>query len=355
MKIALIHYRLILRGGLERRLVNYAEYLQAQGHEVHVIVAKRSPEAQLHPGVHIHTLSPGLVPKVFRQRYFDYLLGRFMQKNSFDLSLSLMRTSHQDMVLCPANHLGFLQAEGRGPRSLSDREQIRSDRMAFEHSQLILAASQMMKTELTELFHISEEKIRVLPPPVNTSVFRPELKVRKAEFRKKYGISPDKRVYVFVSSSHKRKGLPLLLDLFAQLQDQPVELVIAGMPAVETSLPNVKDLQFSTQMEELYAAADFTIHPSYYEPFGQIVSESLCCGTPVLISDRVGARECITPQEGLVLPYQDVSRWKEAILHQKPEDFAPDPHYAARNHLSVSDHVEQILAFARHLKGAKSF
>ena len=100
-----------------------------------------------------------------------------------------------------------------------------------------------------------------------------ELKQQQAVLRERYGLPADKRLFLFVSSSHKRKG-HFLLRCFAQATDTDSVLVIAGLPKVLSDLPNVIDLQFIPQMEELYAAVDFTtIHPATYEPFGQIVSD----------------------------------------------------------------------------------
>ncbi len=349
MKIALIHYRLIYRGGLERRLFNYASYLIEQGYEVDVIVAKRTPDAQLPEAVRVHVLSPGLMPKVFRQRYFDYLLGKFMQHRTYDLSLSLMRTSHQDLVLCPGNHLGFLRAMGKKGNRLTDREQICSDKAAFEGSRKIIAASEMMAAELRDLYKVPAGKIHVLRPPVNLSHFHPENKKLRNTYREKYNLPLDKRIFLFISSSHFRKGLPLLLECFRQLQDTDAVLVIAGMPPVQSQLPNVIDLQFQTSMEELYAAADFTVHPAKYEPFGQIVPESLSSGTPVIISDTCGAKEVVGPGEGRVLSLHNPEEWLSVIRSAQPADFTIGDNYAERHALSVAAHVEAILDIGRNV------
>ncbi len=346
MKIALIHYRLIHRGGLERRLINYTHELHRRGHEVHLIVAKRTGEVTLPDGVQVHVLSPGLVPKTYRYLYFDQLLGRFMKNNTFDLSLSLMRTSHQDMVLCPGNHLGFLRAMGKKAWRPTDFAQIRSDRLSFQHSKRILAASEMMKEEVTELFGIDENKVSLLPPPVDLSLFDSDLKKERNALRLKYGLPENKRLFLFISSSHKRKGLPLLLKLFAQAQDTDATLVIAGLPAVKSPLPNVIDLGFQKEMHELYAAADFTIHPARYEPFGQIIPESLACGTPVLISDKCGAKQIVTDREGLVVPLSEEDEWLELVRNTSPAQFRIPHSFGRDQNLSIEKHIDEILALA---------
>ena len=62
MQIALIHYRLVLKGGLETRLRNYIHEFHSRGYEVVVICAKWSPEVKVPQGVEVIVLSPGLMP-----------------------------------------------------------------------------------------------------------------------------------------------------------------------------------------------------------------------------------------------------------------------------------------------------
>lgn len=345
MKIALIHYRLVISGGLERRLIAYATYLANQGHEVHIVAGKQSKDVALPSNVRVHVLSPGLVPRPYRRRYFDVRVGRFMTQNRFDLSLSMMRTSHQDLVLCPGTHLGYLRALGRTPDTLGDREQIRADHAAFQRSSTVLAASGQIREELTSLYGVDPQRIEVLYPPVDTEVFRPALKSRQRELRKKLGLPADKRLFLFSSSSHELKGLSLLLDVFANVDATDALLVVAGAPT-GAALDAVVDVGFRKNIEEFYAAADFTIHPSKYEAFGQIVSESLCCATPVLISDRVGAREVVADGEGRVLKADDHGAWRDLVETAEVSDFRIEPGFAERNQLTMPGHMEEILRLA---------
>ncbi len=93
---------------------------------------------------------------------------------------------------------------------------------------------------------------------------------------------------MFPSTGHDRKGLPLLLDTLATLPEEQFELAVAGSDSGKFHrLPNVKYLGFIQNMGELYRAADFTVLPSHYEPFGLVVTESLACGTPVVTHAKV--------------------------------------------------------------------
>jgi glycosyltransferase involved in cell wall biosynthesis len=346
MKVVLIHSRLLRRGGLETRLFSYANYLCEHGHEVSVIVHKVGSAEGLHPDVQVIHSSLKHVPKPFRAPFFDRRVGRIVGRLEHDFALSLTKSSHQHAVLAPGNHIGFLKAIDKRTWTPIDRLMIRLEKRAFESTPVILVALEMMKDELIRYYRAPADKITVLWPPIDPGRFTIDLISRREEFRRKYGFAKDKTSFLLVSSSHGRKGLPLLLDVFEALREEPVELVVAGAGEVQTSLPNVRYLGFVEATEELYAAADYTVLPAQYEPFGQVVAESIMCGTPVLVSSRVGARDIIGPGEGIVLRSLKATDWMEAIRNIDQRDFSISPDFAAERKIRLEDHMERILEIA---------
>ena len=79
------------------------------------------------------------------------------------------------------------------------------------------------------------------------------------------------------------------------LNDIPVQVVWLHQ------LSNISDLA------KLYAAADVTVVPSLYETFGQTLSESLACGTPVVSFNNSGQTDIIVHKENGYL-----AQWKDA-------------------------------------------
>lgn len=343
MKIALVHIRLLNRGGLERRLFNYIEWFRSRGHEVHVFVYKVEEE-KIPDGIHLHVVPVRWVPKPFRAFFFDRRLRRILPSNQFDFILSLGRTSFQDAVLIPANHLGYLNAMHKTRKGISDRLQIYMDRKAYAAPGMLFPCSEMMKAEAISLYGVPAQKCTVLYPPINTTLFNPRVKESKAELRSKYGFADGKKSFVFVSASHGRKGLPLLLEAFARLQDKNVELLVAGPAPVPGNHPNVRYLGFVSQVEELYAAADFTLLPAHYEPFGQVVAESILCGTPVLVSGSVGAQSVVTPRTGLVIQSFSSDAWAAAIAAAADTVFEMDPAFGETFGLAIDHHMMKMLA-----------
>jgi glycosyltransferase involved in cell wall biosynthesis len=346
MRIALIHYRLVRNGGLETRLFNYLAYFSAVGHEVTLVVSKVDEGILLPAGVKMRKVNLSRVPKPLRLYFFDKALKHIVIEGAFDFSFSLGRTSHQDMVLCPGNHLGYLRAMGQWWRSPVDLLNIAMDRWAYSGSRWILAASGMMRDELVELYGVPKEKIRVLHPPVNTAVFNPLGKEQKAFWREKYGFAKDQKSLLFLTTGNKRKGYPFLLQLMQELGNAPIELIVAGVKPMETGLPNVRYVGYAERPEELLWAADVLVHPALYEPFGQVVTEALQCGTPVLISDKVGAKEIIDPRVGRVLSGTNLEEWKNAVLEMTAHEWEIPSDVASQNGLTTAQHCNRILEIA---------
>lgn len=110
-----------------------------------------------------------------------------------------------------------------------------------------------------------------------------------------------------------------LLRAFAKAQLERALLVIAGTGPLQREIvehakslgiaERVRFLGFVNQSElpTVYSSADLMVLPSEYEPFAVVVNEAMCCGCPVVASDRVGAaQDLIEPvQRDFVYPCGD--------------------------------------------------
>ncbi|MBL4585824.1 MAG: glycosyltransferase family 4 protein [Flavobacteriales bacterium] len=350
MRIAIIHYRLLRKGGLETRLLNYLRFFVDEGHEVHLIVSKVDPNVSISDSIIIHQVNLKIVPKPIRMWFFNKGIACVMERNTFDLSLSLGRTSHQDLVLCPGTHLGYMDALGIRFRGPIDRMNIYLDKLAYRDSKLILAASEKIRDELVEFANVPESKIRILYPPTNTAIFNQSGVHKKAEMRNKYGFSEKKKSLLFVTTGNHLKGYGFLLKLMKELKGENVELVIAGVKPMETQLKNVHYLGYSENVNELMWAADALIHPAIYEAYAQVVSEALLCGLPVIISDKVGAKSVVSPDTGRVVSGFATEDWMNTILEVFKQSWSISPDFAIDNELTVKQHCEKISAFGVEIK-----
>jgi glycosyltransferase involved in cell wall biosynthesis len=120
--------------------------------------------------------------------------------------------------------------------------------------------------------------------------------------------------FLFAGGVTLLKGVDLLLDAFAQVRARvpDAELVIVGgaaSPALQrkmASTPGVVVLGALPQaaLFQEIADADCLVLPSRFDSFGMVVTEALSCGTPVLVSDCVGAKEVVEefPGSGWIVP-----------------------------------------------------
>src|SRR5262249_9132616 len=117
---------------------------------------------------------------------------------------------------------------------------------------------------------------------------------------------------VFVAMNYRLKGLEPLLHAVRLLPgDSPFRLLIAGSPRTDSferlaRRLNVSDrvrfLGYCSDTRNCYFAADFLVHPTFYDPFSLVVLEALACGLPVVTSRYNGASELLNPpREGYVI------------------------------------------------------
>jgi len=112
-----------------------------------------------------------------------------------------------------------------------------------------------------------------------------------------------RRLVLFIGRLHEKKGCDLLVSAFARVceRDPALHLVMAGpggTPYEESLRSQVADLGIGDRVTWIgmisgvakwgaLRAAEITCLPSHQENFGITVAESLACGTPVAISNKV--------------------------------------------------------------------
>lgn len=314
------------------------------------MVSKIDPSVEIDKSITIHQIDLKWVPKPIRMWFFNSGLKKIMNENSFDLSLSLGRTSHQDLVLCPGTHLGYMDALDMKFKGPIDRMNNYLDKLAYRDSKLILAASEKIQEELEHFAKVPSKKIRILYPPTDTAKFNQSGIGRKDELRDKYGFSNSKKSLLFVTTGNHLKGYGFLLEVMEKLQQEPIELVIAGVKPMKTSLKNVKYLGYVDNVNELMWSADALVHPAKYEAYAQVVSESLLCGLPVIVSDRVGAKSVVSEDVGRVVNGLKHKDWIETIKAVLNSEWSINPDFPNKYSLSVEQHCEQILKYGQEVK-----
>jgi glycosyltransferase involved in cell wall biosynthesis len=154
----------------------------------------------------------------------------------------------------------------------------------------------------------------------------------RSVFLEEYPHLKGKRLLLFLSRIHEKKGCDLLIDAFSRVADvdDSLHLVIAGPDQsgltarlrVRAANCGVRErvdflgmLRGAVKWGAFLASEAFVL-PSHQENFGVAVAEALGCGVPVLISDKVNIwREIEADHVGLVAPdsangtEQNLRRW----------------------------------------------
>lgn len=138
-----------------------------------------------------------------------------------------------------------------------------------------------------------------------------------AKFLAQYPQLQGKRIALYLSRIHVKKGCDLLIEAFANVakQNENLYLVMAGpdqtgwVPKLQAQAEKLGIahritwpgmLQGDMKWGAFYAAEVFVL-PSHQENFGIVVAEALACGKPVLISNKVNIwREIEADGAGLV-------------------------------------------------------
>lgn len=175
------------------------------------------------------------------------------------------------------------------------------------------------------LYKVTEEVVNygTKTPPRDAGKLR-------AIFRVAYPELCEKRVFLFLSRIHEKKGCDLLIEAFAKVAnlDSSLHLMIAGPDqtglvaklkaqaqqlgiANRISWPGM--LQGDLKWGAFYASEAFVL-PSHQENFGIAVAEAMGCGLPVLISDKVNIWREIEADGAGIVNSDSVEGTKKTLL-----------------------------------------
>jgi glycosyltransferase involved in cell wall biosynthesis len=338
-------------GGLERYAMDLVRGLHAAGVRPACFARRFDlslPESRL---VDVHRINVSWLPGKLRDRYFSWRLRGARRAAGVDVLIGCNRVDSSDIAICGGTHRGFLRASGREARA-SDRWQIALEQRQYERAQFIVAHSKRMQDELIELYGVPHEKIRLLYPPVDAQRFARADPAARAQLRQQFGFAENEIVLLFPSSSHERKGLPLIEAALKEMA-LPVVVAVAGRAPERTSA-QIRYIGYAENIEDCYRAADYSILASNYEPFGLVGIESVLCGTPVIFSSNIACCEVLSDGVKIVFPPGDIDGLRRALATaveraqgaaRKP--LAPD---AIRYDPGVAAHVDALLALAEQVR-----
>jgi len=162
-------------------------------------------------------------------------------------------------------------------------------RRTYSRADAVICSSKMMMAEMARDMGIAQDRLHVLPNPVDT----PALRTEAASFT-----AGDERAVHFIAAGRlaPQKGFDRLIEAFAGLPAE-YRLTILGegseRPALQAQCDRlggrVRLPGFEDNPWPHYAAADAFLMPSRWEGMPNAALEALACGTPVIATPESGA------------------------------------------------------------------
>ncbi len=165
-----------------------------------------------------------------------------------------------------------------------------------------LAEAPAVAEDLQEYYDVPADAIEVVPPALDTSVFRYDESAR-ASVRSELGVPPERFVVLFIGDDFERKGLRRAIAAMSRVESD-AELWMAGSGPADDygrfaeSLALRHSIRFlghlpKTDVARFCSACDAVLLPSSLDAWGQPAIEGMATGRVVIVSEFAGAHEAI--------------------------------------------------------------
>jgi len=323
MNIALCYESVLpSRGGCETYIGDLSRRLARDGHEVHLYASQWDATA-LPAAMHYHRLHVAKGMRFLRPWRFGRAVETALAGSDHDVTVGFDKTWGQD-VLYPQGGLHAASAvhnrrKHRSPilRAAATaakwfdpaaRSFARLERKQYlgESRPTVVVNSDMVQRHFAEFYGIGPESLRVVRSAIDPTRFDAADRAGRRRYeREAWSAADDLPIGLFVAMNYRLKGLAPLIRAAAEVpRGLGFKIAVVGHPKfiryerLAESL-GVRDrflfLGFRPSPKDAYFAADFLVHPTFYDPCSLVVLEALACGLPVITTRYNGASELLNP------------------------------------------------------------
>jgi UDP-glucose:(heptosyl)LPS alpha-1,3-glucosyltransferase len=182
----------------------------------------------------------------------------------------------------------------------------------------------MVRDEFRDRFGMPEERLPVIPLPVDVETLTPALRAHRSALLQRHGIDENATVFLWSGKDWLHDGAHAAIEALATLPDA-AHLVLLGLsPIPQATEALVRDLGMGARVvlagssldhNAYVGAADAFVLPALYDPQPLATFEAMACGLPVIVSQRSGAAQIVRERAaGIVVPAPHGPPLAEAML-----------------------------------------
>jgi glycosyltransferase involved in cell wall biosynthesis len=295
-------------------------------------------------------LPPDDISPAFARKYIRFVPGRaynLLYKKIVKLPIDILLRSKPDVVIygnfafwplwtgaksiVVVHDLGFVDV----PEYVETKNRAFLQKFvpySIKKATHVVTISDHARRRIIDTYGVDPDKISLVPPSVDHSVYYPRKKVEISASRKKYNLP--KEYFLFVGTLEPRKNLVGLLDAYAALPaiiQRRYPLVLVGGRGwaddeIQDRLARYKNLPIirpgyvhDDDLPAVMSGARALLWPTYYEGFGMPPLEAMACGTPVLTSSTTSLPE-VVGTDALTVNPADIAEITDGILRLATDD-----------------------------------
>jgi UDP-glucose:(heptosyl)LPS alpha-1,3-glucosyltransferase len=302
-------------GGAEQWTYQFARWLLAQGHEVHVIAAAVADSVK-RLGVVAHELGAARrrvrfaaeAERAARSLPLDIVhdMGRGWSCDVFHPHNGSRSAAFEHNLLAEPN---WKRPWKRAGHALLPRYRDFDRLMARQYvadGRLYVAVSRMVAEHFRTFHGVCESRIRRIYNGVDVRRFSPDRRVEFREpTRRRLGVRDDELLLLIVAHNPRLKGVPAVIRACAELgrRGVPARLAVVGGRPLWSHQRLARRLGVANRVAfigavndpvHLYMAADVYVQPTFYDPCSLVVLEAMACGLPVVTTRHNGVSELMT-------------------------------------------------------------
>jgi len=185
----------------------------------------------------------------------------------------------------------------------------RMERFTYPRASQVVVPSRGLAGELKTEFPYIENRLTVLPNPINVNRLQMPADFDRRGFRHSLGFDDQTLVGLFVAlGQFERKGLPSLLQAMALPGMERVHLIVVGGEAdliarygeetKRSQIANrVRFVGMQSDVRPYLWSSDFFVFPSLYETFSLVTYEAAASGLPIVVSQLYGVEDLLVDGE----------------------------------------------------------